>query len=977
MADRRLFDEPGPRVFALPPGADFPALLVSRLCDRMADAPPEAMAHITIYLNTERMRRRVVGLFQARGAMLLPRLCLVTDPGRDMALPGLPAPVPPLRRKLELARLIAALIEGDPTLAPRTALYDLADSLTALLDEMRGEGVLPAAIAALDVSDHSAHWARTQAFMAIVAPLFATEAAPDAEGRQRMAVERLAAAWQVAPPVDPVIVAGSTGSRGSTLRLMQAVVGLPQGALLLPGFDFEMSPADFGDLGDALTSEDHPQFRFHRVLAATGIDPRAVRPWSTASPPAPLRNRLISLSLRPAPVTDRWIAEGPGMGPIGPATEGMTLVEAPSPRAEAQAIALILREVAEGQGTAALITPDRTLARQVTVALDRWGLRPDDSAGRPLALSAPGRLLRQVAELFSGTLTADALVALLKHPLVAAGGGRGDHLRLSRELELRLRRSGPAYPTGPGVREWASSHPEWGAWVAGLMADLPGPGGERPLSDHVERHRALAEGLARGPDPSSAPLALWQGEAGEKARAVMESLASEAPHAGAMTAADYRNLLDSLLNAGEVRETVEAHPRLMIWGTLEARVQGADLVILGGLNEGVWPALPAPDPWLNRTMRLEAGLLLPERRIGLSAHDFQQAVAAPRVVLTRAVRNDEAQTVPARWLNRLVNLMEGLPDQGGPEALASMRARGARWLDMGARLDTVAPEPPAARPSPRPPIVHRPRELSVTQITTLIRDPYAIYAKTILRLNALEPLRASPDARLRGSVLHKVLERFVIERPADGDPDAAARLLAVTTRVLSERVPWPAARALWFARIARAADFFLALEARLGGAPVVIEQKNGVDLPGLDFRLVAKPDRIDLLGDGQVQVFDYKTGTPPSKKQQKHFDKQLLLTAALVEAGAFPALGGPRRVAAITYIGLGATPREETTLMDSDTVAEVWAAFGRLMARYARAEQGYTARRAPVTVAFPQDYDHLSRFGEWDTTDAAVPVLLP
>lgn len=972
MPGSSLFTEPGPRVFAMPPGADFPALLVQGLCERMRGAPPEAMARVTLYLNTERMRRRVVALFQARGAMLLPRLRLVTDLGRELALPGLPPAPPALRRKLELARLIEALIDRDPTVAPKTALFDLADSLATLLDEMRGEGVQPEVIAGLDISDHSAHWARTKAFMSIVAPLFATGAPPDAEGRQRLAVERQMRDWHAAPPADPVIVAGSTGSRGTTLGLMLAVAGLPQGALVLPGFDFWMSARDFADLDDPLTGEDHPQFRFHRVLSALDLGHDAVRNWGGDGAPAPLRNRLISLALRPAPVTDRWIAEGPGLGDLGMATEGMALIEAPSPRAEAQAIALILREVAEGEGVAALITPDRTLARQVTVALDRWGLRPDDSAGRPLALSAPGRLLRQVVGLFTGTLGADGLVALLKHPLVAAGEGRGAHLLQARELELHLRRRGPAYPSGADVADWAKERaPAWGAWVRRLLADLPGPAGEAPLAEHVARHWALAQGLASGPDGLG--TALWQGEAGEKALKVMQSLSDEAPHAGPMTAFDYASLLDSLLNAEDVRETVESHPRLMIWGTLEARVQGADLLILGGLNEGVWPAPPPPDPWLNRRMRLDAGLLLPERRIGLSAHDFQQAVAARKVVLSRAVRDDEAQTVPARWLDRMVNLMEGLPDQGGKAALEAMRMRGARWLRWGAAMGRASPVATEPRPSPRPAPDHRPRELSVTQVATLIRDPYAIYAQTILRLRPLDPLRASPDARLRGSVLHKVLEQFVIERSRAEAGDEAGRLLAVARRVLAQEVPWPAARALWFARISRAADFFLALEARLGGRPVVIEQKWGVEVPGLAFRLVARPDRIDLLPDGRAQVFDYKTGTPPGKKQQAQFDKQLLLTAALVEAGAFPELG-PREVASITYVGLGTTPKDETTVMDGDQIAEVWASFGKLVARYAQEDQGYTARRALFSDRLAQDYDHLSRYGEWDTTDAAVPV---
>ncbi len=371
-----------------------------------------------------------------------------------------------------------------------------------------------------------------------------------------------------------------------------------------------------------------------------------------------------------------------------------------------------------------------------------------------------------------------------------------------------------------------------------------------------------------------------------------------------MTPTDYAQLFTALLNRGEVREAVQSHPGIMIWGTLEARVQGADLVILGGLNDGTWPQLPAPDPWLNRQMRRDAGLLLPERQIGLSAHDYQQAVGAPRVVLTRSVRDGEAETVPSRWLNRLTNLMGGLPE--GAPALAAMRARGAQWLDLAARLDRVPEVPRANRPAPRPPVSARPAELAVTGIVRLIRDPYAIYARHILRLFPLDPLHPMPDARLRGSVLHSIFERFVTERRAESLPEARARLLATADQVMAGEIPWPTARRLWRARLDRAADWFLAAEQARDGSPVTLEDKGAVTLPG-GFTLTARPDRIDVMQDGRLHIIDYKTGAPPTKKAQAQFEKQLLLEATMAAYDGFKAVKG-RDCARITYIGLGASP---------------------------------------------------------------------
>jgi len=176
-------------LYALPPGADFPAELVAGLLEKLAGQPPEALARFTLILNTQRMRARVAECFQAQGARLLPRLLLVTEVA-DLAPVSLPARMSPLRRRLELSQLLDGLLASGATDFPRTALYDLADSLAALMEEMQGEGVDPDRIARLDVANHSAHWARTQAFLGIVTAALRGEA-PDAEAVLRAAVTRL------------------------------------------------------------------------------------------------------------------------------------------------------------------------------------------------------------------------------------------------------------------------------------------------------------------------------------------------------------------------------------------------------------------------------------------------------------------------------------------------------------------------------------------------------------------------------------------------------------------------------------------------------------------------------------------------------------------------------------------------------------------------------------------------------------------
>ena len=966
-----------PRLFALPPGADFARIIVQGLTRRMADKPPEALARVTLFVNTRRMQRRIREIFDAGPALLLPRVRLITDLAQDPVASDLPPPVAPLRRRLELAQLVAQLLDREPDLAPRAALFDLSDSLARLLDEMQGEGVSPDRLAALDVTDLSGHWDRSLQFMQIVQRYFGdTTEAPDQEARQRLVVERLVANWQIAPPQDPIIVAGSTGSRGATALFLQAVARLPQGAVILPGFDFDMPQAVWDRLDDAMTGEDHPQYRFRRLM--TGMDLRAadVCPWEAVAPPCPSRNRLISLSLRPAPVTDQWLLEGPLLTDLAQATADLTLVQAPSPRAEAEVIALRLRQAVDDGITAALITPDRMLSRQVAAALDRWNIVPDDSAGVPLPLSPPGRFLRQIADLFGRRLGAEALLSLLKHPLCHSGAGRNQHILNTHELELDLRRNGPPFPDAQSLKKWvgrAKKSADWAVWLGGLIAGL-NEGPDQHLTRHLAAHLTLTESFAAGCE-SFGSGGLWDESAGREAKWLCDNLRNHADAGGIMSARDYAALFNAILTGAEVRDRDRGHPQVLIWGTLEARVQGADLIILGGMNEGIWPETPVPDPWLNRSMRQKAGLLLPERRIGLSAHDYFQAVAGREVWISRSVRSDEADTVASRWINRLTNLLDGLPGQGGPAALAAMTSRGDTWLAKAALLSRADHMVEGTkRPSPRPPIAARPKALSVTKIKTLIRDPYAIYAEFVLGLRQLDPLTPTADAPMRGVVLHRVMELFIDARIAPDAPDARAPLMQIAAEVLDAECPWPTVRRMWLARIDRVADWFLLTEVarQLLGAPKLLEERGTVALPGLDFTLSAKADRFDLAPDGSVLIYDYKTGPVPSPKEQAHFDKQLLLEAAMVEQGAFLKLGKPL-VSAANYIGLGPKPVEVAAPLDKTPPDQAWAEFCALIRNWHNPARGYSSRMRMQQNKDSGYYDHLARFGEWDQTAEIAP----
>ena len=972
-----------PRVFGLPPGADFARELVTGLKHRLKDQPPDAMARIDLILNTRRMQRRVEAVFAEGEPGFLPKIRLITELGAPADLARLPKPVPALRRKLELAELVKRLIEADPKVAPKAATYDLADSLAALMDEMKAEGVSPAVIAGLDVSDQSGHWERALRFLNIVTKYDAQEAKPDAAEINRQVLDAMLSRWNHSPPTHPVIFAGSTGSRASAFQLMIAVSRLPQGAVILPGFDHDMPKSVWRVLRnniantEAMQGEDHPQFRFARLLHKLALPHTAIKRWTDAEAPNPARNAMVSLAMRPAPVTDQWLTDGPNLPPLGDATASLTLVEAASPREEARAIALRLRKAAEDGETAALITPDRMLTRRVSAVLDQWNILPDDSAGTPAHLTAPGRLLRQVAALSASDVTADALLAILKHPLCHTGADRGQHLLWTTELELFIRETGMPFPDLKQLSKWkkAEEAADWIAWIDANILRVP-LAKNLQLSAVLETHLEKASAICAGSNSDDASE-LWAKEAGRTCKKILDELFESAGSGSVMTAQDYAGLIDSLLRSGEVRDRDAPHPQILIWGTIEARVMGADLLILGGLNEHSWPNTPPADPWLNRAMRQKAGLLLPERRIGLSAHDFQQAICAKEVWLTRAKRSEDAETVPSRWLNRLTNLLQGLRQSDGPQMLEEMRQRGEKWLMLAKAQETPIETSPAPRPSPAPPVASRPDRLSVTNIEKLIRDPYAIYASKVLRLYPLKPVQHAPDAINRGIAIHGIFEEFVSDTAENAEHVTVENLLSTARTILHDTVPWHADRLQWLVRIEKIAEWFVAQEMarRADARPVMFEETGGMDLTNPPFRISAKADRIDVTNLGEARVYDYKTGHAPTENEQKSFSIQLLATAAIIGAHGFTGLS-PRRVSDAVYISLGSGGKEVRAPLGDCPPEKTLAMLQKLLMAYTDPAQGYTARNRMHKDVYGSDYDQLSRYGEWDASDAAVRVIL-
>jgi ATP-dependent helicase/nuclease subunit B len=765
-----------------------------------------------------------------------------------------------------------------------------------------------------------------------------------------------------------VLAAGSTGSIPATARLLTVVAGLPNGRLVLPGLDQTMDPAS----RDAL-DQTHPQNGLYHLLDRLDLRPEQVALWPGCA--AGPRDGLISETMRPAATTETWRHLGDGIR--ADALAGVTRLDCPSPREEAGVIALMMRETLESEGrTAALVTPDRDLARRVAAELRRYDIEIDDSAGTPLTLTPVGAYLALSAEMVADDFAPHATLAALKHPLATGGLAAGAFRAKVRRLE-RLVLRGPR--PGPGVAGLraalvASRNPDtdlapWLDRLAGTTAAfaqlMTCP--KASLQALLRSHIACAETLADD-DQRTGAARLWRGEAGEAAAGFVADLALAADALPPIDPKSYPGLLATLMQGVAVRPAWGGHPRLAIWGPLEARLQHSDRLILGGLNEGCWPPDAAADPWMSRPMRQSFGLPLPERRIGLAAHDFAQAFAAPEVVLTRAARVEGTPTVPSRWLLRLD---------------AVLRAAGVTapwpatdWLAWQEARDRPERYAKPAPPAPAPPRAARPRELSATAIETWMRDPYAIYARKILRLDALDPIDADPGAADYGSLVHGALDAFLKIHPHGPLPgNALAELLALGQESFAEALARPGLWAFWWPRFERVAGWFVAHEAarRHGLSESWSEISGALEIaaPGGPFRVTAKADRIDRLTDGSLAIIDYKTGAPPTAKEvAAGFAPQLPIEALIARHGGFSGVKAGS-VGQLLYWRLSGNPpggEERSAGNDAALLAEqALEGLSELISRFDDESTPYAARPHPEMAPKYSDYLHLARVKEWSS----------
>ncbi len=1013
-----------PNVVSIAAGAPFLEHLADRLLDgtlcagpSQRPASPLPLEQASVLLPNRRAARTFRNTLVARAGrpLLLPRITAIGDVDEDETLLAettadgladvfaageLPPAATALERQLALTRLVIAFGERgtlNPVLpdrdealrVPSSAVeaVALARDLAGLLDSLATEEIGADAFNDLVPDNHAAYWDLAHQFVKIVVehwPAFLHERGlADPIARRNMLIRRHAEQLAAEPPQTPCIVAGSTGSVPATAALMAAVARLPRGWVVLPGLDRLLDDASWAAIGDKHDPQpSHPQFGLARLIGALGVSRRDVGTLTGDAPVDQARGQLVSEVFRPTATTECWHDAAKKLD-LEAGTEGLSVVLSPTPRVEALAIALALREAVEtGLDDAALVTPDRGLARRVAGELKRWRIDVDDSAGRPLSGTSAGAFVRIVAEAATGNLAPAALADLIGHTLFGCLDQESVDDAVAAFRTLCLHGPPPA-PGFPGLRSRLDTalsqdpirHPvsarlaRHGDAARGLIDALDAAltplmamaGGDVGFRDYVDALRKAAEALSR---QDGDEVLLYAGEDGAALQRLFEALSTSDDAGIALRPEACAGLLRALMAGVTVRPT-RRDRRIVILGPLEARLQRFGRVVLGGLNEGAWPAEPKTDPWLSRAMRAKAGLDQPERRIGLAAHDVAQAMAGGDVILTRSLKQDGAPSVASRWLQRLQAV-------AGPERFDELAARGQRYLDWAEALDAAEPGEAPREPAPKPPFDKRPRRLSVTQAETLVRDPYAIHARHILKLEPLPAIGEAADAALRGTLVHAALAEVVA---GDAAPDAA-RLMAAFENLMQEQALPAHTRALWRPRLERIAAWFADDEAeRRAAAPdaahaLEVSGELSFEALGGAFKLAARADRIDCGPDGRLLIIDYKTGALPTGDQvASGLAPQMTLEGAIARAGGFRDVPAGL-LSGLRYIRLsGGDPAGQTREVGGDApdalADEALAGFRELIAAYDDPDMAYRPRIAAKLNRDEETYDHLSRFREW------------
>lgn len=932
---------------------------------------------------------------------------------------------PDLARKLDailppISRLDRQLILADEILkipgmasSPQKAIK-LGEALGRFLDEAQRNGVGLGNIDTLVPAEFKNDWVQTAEFLRIITDSWPKKlkelGKADPETYRNALLALRADYWRETKHAQPVIAIGFRDSSPALGYLLQTIAMLPKGKVILQGLDRGLDAQSW----DLITPV-HPQYALKELLAALGTDRTDVQEWK-AQPVtsgdfarAPNlrrtnegREKLLREAMLPAGATRRTAPPATKTISAIPAANennidihalnGIDLITATSQQEEASVIALKMRETLEVPGRkVSFVTEDRELARRVSARLKSWNIDVPDEAGVELSGTPAGIYLLTTAAMAAEKWAPVPVLEALRHPLAALGENKEDFRRKISELENLVFHGPRPAPGAKGVKtalksafNFAVKHPRYHTpeqlqalqkEMDALIARLEKAGEDFftkmasdnpvPFNDLLEAHIRFAEALASD-DKERGYRKIWRGDDGVRAARFLKSLRNKALLAPAVTGHEYADMLHGLMRDVMVQSKKTSHPELRIMTPEQARLLKADIVILGGLNDKVWPPAIQENPWLSPKMIEKLGLPSPDAAIGRAAHNFVQLVSTPNVLLTRSLREGDAPTVASPFLARM---MLALHSAGLGRSLENK----TRLRDIHVALHAPSRVVPIAPPAPTPPVEKRPKQLPVTGVETLMRDPYSTYVKYVLNIRQKAPLDSNPGVADRGTFTHEALDAFMKKFPDELPEDALPQLLAIGRETFKSRIDNPTVRAFWWPRFEQIAKWFVGFEterrAMTRTLGTEVHGKLEFDTGEGVFTLTAIADRIDRDADDKLVLIDYKTGAVPEQKAVKlGYSPQLTLEALISFTGGFEGIDAAD-VGKLQYWKLsGNRKAADIKNVNSDIktlVSEARTGIEKLVKAFNDPATPYLVTPNPAWAPRYNNNRHLSRVDEW------------
>lgn len=923
----------------------FSQLFLGSIADYLLSRTSDfALSEWTVYLPTRRSCMVLEEtLFQKnpQTSFILPRIVALgeTTPEELILMSSelveelslLPAVIRPSRRRLLLATLIEKFRYSERGMGADLALK-WADKLTAILDEMRTHDVNLKTLKEIGpVSGHAEHWEKIHTFLSLVSnhwdSILEEEQAVESITWQKRILDAYAHFLKTQGTRKPIMIAGSLGTIPSTANLIQAISKLPNGVVVLPGLEKikQKEPV----------SPRHPQFFLFALLEKLDINPCHVE-------------YLTDTQHFDTDTSCHKKSEFQG---IEIQCENLSYMEASDQAEEARLVAISIRKaLEEGKKKIVCVATDQALLKRINTELEVWDIVPLSPQSRSLIDTNLGSFLHLVTLGLSNPFPVVALASLCKHAL----SKKTEDWNLFERYILRKWTGSYSLQALDYAVQRAENQMDLDTWnqVADFYNQLKkllmDRDGTHSLKYYLKKIDTFLRWLAEHDEPAESLFLILCPEEAESFQTLWEDLHKS----GDLEIVHPQNLSDVFFTLLQqpYQALVGGHTQeVLLLPPADARFIDADLKILAGLNEGVWPLEPPKDPFFTYNMRQSLKLPPLESKIGQSAHDFLSCLCGPGdKLITRSLRIGGVPSIPSRFLSYL---HLGLKRKGLKLHSSNELKQWSRDLYLPPQKITLG------IPAPCPPANLRPNRLSVTEIGLLLKDPYSIYAKHILKLTELNFFSNQHQYRSFGIFVHECLHEWNRDFNKTEAPSFLNRAKFLFGLHFGS---WEENRFWWekFLNLLK----WVSLQSPWSNT--VTEIRGEIVLPIGDhlFTLFGKADRIDW-NEQSLRIIDYKTGGVPSGSSVKSGESpQLLLEALIFYKNGFSGLP----IAPLTSLEYWGVLTEEKVILKDDLnlfISNIEQRLQKLMTSFLNDSTPYLSY--PKGKLSDYSYDHLSRFQEW------------